>query len=113
MSDFSLQRSGKLPLRFNGERLAAADSKRPDGVRWSEVAIYRVDGGRYVVQTVGRTTHANERDRFAVTVCDGAEEVLRALVRENGRFTDLALRALDAAAAKDDALAAASAEELH
>lgn len=112
MIDFSLQRNGKLPLRFKGELIARTDSKRPDGVRWSEIAIYRVDDGRYVVQTIGRTTHQNERDRFAVVVCDGAADVLRALVRDNGRFTDLALRALNHAAAKDDAIAAASAEEL-
>jgi len=112
MSDFNLPRSGQLPLRFNGELLAVSDSKRPAAVRWSELEIYRVDDGRYVVHTVGRTTHHNERDRFTVTICDGAPEVLRALVRDNGRFTDLALRALSDAATKDAALAAASAEDL-
>jgi hypothetical protein len=112
MSEFSLQRSGQLPLRFNGELLAVADSKRPDGVRWSELGIYRLDDGRYVVHSVGRTKHPNERDRFAATICDGATAVLRALVRDNGRYTDLALRALSDAANKDRALADASAEDL-
>lgn len=112
MNHLHLQRSGQLPLRFNGELLAITDSKKADSVRWSEIAIYRADEARFIVHTIGRTTHPNEQDRFTVIVCEGAADVLRALARENGRFTNLALRALSAAAMKDAALTAASTEDL-
>ncbi len=109
---FSLQRNGKLPLRFDGKLLAISDDKRLKGVRWRELAIYRMSSGQYVVHTIRRTTRQNERDRSAVVVRDSALDVLRLLACDGGRLTALDWRTLGSAAVKDDMLGGVIAREL-
>lgn len=51
---FTLQRTGARPLQFRGDVLAAADSRAlardpRDVNRWHELAVYRTEGGRFVL----------------------------------------------------------------
>ena len=65
---------------FNGEQLAAISSYRgnvPD--RWTELVVYREEHGAYVVQSIGRSTWPNERDKFRATVCADEDAVLAEL----------------------------------
>jgi hypothetical protein len=60
---------GKRVLKFNAAVIGAATSERPGAPRWSELTIYRLPGGVYLVAKVGRSTvahtptceHANPR----------------------------------------------------
>lgn len=42
-------------IEFDGERVATASTERQDDPRWTEIEIFRTDGGRYVVHRVGRS----------------------------------------------------------
>jgi hypothetical protein len=50
-------RSGDQILHFEGERLSLASSDNPshDKPRWTEIAIYRTDEGKYVVSKIGKS----------------------------------------------------------
>lgn len=52
-------RDGKRVLRFNAEVIGATTSKRPGAPRWSELVVYRLRPGQYLVAKVGRSTMAH------------------------------------------------------
>lgn len=109
MSSFRVARHSERDLAFDGDLLADRTSHVDGASRWTEVRIYRTDTGRYVAETVGVSTMPGEHNRMTVRVLDTAAEVPDALrMTSGGRtyLTDLALDALDEAAAKDEALAA-------
>lgn len=55
-------RDGQRVLRFQADVLAAASSHRPGVLRWSEIVIYRLAGGQYVISKVGRSVVAHRPD---------------------------------------------------
>lgn len=61
--DHIVFRSGRPPLEFNGE-IIAADSSATSGEvknkRWHEVYVYKTDGGKYVVHVTYRTMWRGE-----------------------------------------------------
>lgn len=86
---------------------------------WSEVRIYRTDSGKYVAESLGM--HVTSPTRGRVRVVDTAGEVPDALKRrgfsrqdrkEVEYLTDLAVKALELAATKDDALAGVVVERI-
>lgn len=58
-------RDGQRPLTFMGWLLAESDSQSGDDVRWTELAMYRTTGNRYVIEKVGRSDvyHTDECSR--------------------------------------------------
>lgn len=62
-------RDGKRVLRFTAQVVGSVTSSRPGVPRWSELAVYRLQPGQYLVSKVGRSTvahlpscaHANPR----------------------------------------------------
>lgn len=46
-------RNGVQELEFTGEELSHASTERDDSVRWTEIKIYKTQGGNYVIQTLG------------------------------------------------------------
>lgn len=68
-------------IRFSGKKVAHVTSagKRTAGrgpnTRWSELALYRTESGRFVCHQVGRSQISGERDRLSGKVCASAEEV--------------------------------------
>lgn len=42
-------------MLFSGRLIAEASTERQDDPRWTEIAIYRTDTGRYVVNRIGRS----------------------------------------------------------
>ena len=80
--NFTLRRSGQPPLRFQGELIASADGQRRNGCkqdRWHELAVYRTQGGKYVVKIAYRTRWPGENDHEAAKVVDDARSVGTAL----------------------------------
>jgi hypothetical protein len=57
-------------IEFNGLLIAEASTERVDDPRWTEIQIYRTDGGQYVVHRVGRSVVYHVADgpcNFGVT----------------------------------------------
>lgn len=52
-------RDGPRVFRFQADVLAAASSHRPGVLRWSEIVIYRLADGQYVISKVGRSVVAH------------------------------------------------------
>ena len=65
-------------LSFDGELLGSASS-HSDKPRWMDVNIYSTTDGRYVVQKIGRTSLAGERDYYSAHVVDDAPSLITAL----------------------------------
>ncbi len=88
MTTFTLPRTGDRPLQFDGEQIAEADSRQPQGPcnnRWYELALYRTDGGKYVIAIGYRTQWQGELPRDEVHIeatAAGAVEVLRSTIPE-------------------------------
>lgn len=81
---FTLEIDNAPSIRFTGELMARAASSdnrartnRYSGQtgRWTELAIYKTKGGKFVCHQVGRTRWDGERDRFSGKVCQTPEEV--------------------------------------
>lgn len=71
-------------IRFTGELVARASSsdnnaagRRYSGQtgRWTELALYKTQGGKYICHQVGRTHWQGERDRRSGEVCETLAEV--------------------------------------
>jgi hypothetical protein len=81
--NYTLPRSGRAPLRFQGELLAESEGYRYTGreqTRWHNIAIYRTAGGKYVVSIQYRTRYQGETDHDAAEVIaqpSGVEATLR------------------------------------
>lgn len=83
METFLLTIDNAPDLRFTGERIAAASTSESNASpnysgqtgRWTELALYRTKGGKFVCHQVGRTLWQGERDRYSGQVCETEEEV--------------------------------------
>lgn len=78
MNPFKIDRTGNLPLAFQGEQLAEASTwaqSGPGNTRWHELRIYRSDSGRYVLEIAFRTLWENEIDRSDAYVLASPVEV--------------------------------------
>lgn len=85
METFILEIDNAPNIRFTGELLAEASSTDNQAMgssysgqtgRWTELAIYKTKGGKYICHQVGRTRWQGERDRFSGKVCETLEEVI-------------------------------------
>lgn len=112
---FRIARQGAVDLTFDGVLLAEESTRdEPGQTRWTEVRIYRTDTGKYVTETVGRSTRRGETDRITVFVHDSPADVPAGL-RRKGRsaltgqdtmfIPNVALDALTTAGKADPALA--------
>ena len=70
-----LQRDGAADIKFSGRVLAKASSQEDKG-RWTELALYRTEGVKYVCHSIGRTMWAGEHDRHAADVCETTDGVI-------------------------------------
>jgi hypothetical protein len=102
MKTFKLRRNGLPSLSFAGERIADVSSHSHEGPRqnrWTEICLYRTQGGKFVAWIVGRTCWQGESDRYEAHVCDTEADLIEALKQEDndGYLSDLAKEALDEA----------------
>jgi hypothetical protein len=79
-----VRRDNERDLRFTGTRIAARSSS-PDKARpnysgspgrWSELTLYKTEGGKWVAAKVGHTQWQGEKDRFSAAVCDTPQAVV-------------------------------------
>ena len=71
-------------IRFTGELVASAASSDNQAMgssysgqtgRWTELALYKTKGGKFICHQVGRTRWQGERDRYSGKVCESISEV--------------------------------------
>jgi hypothetical protein len=48
-------RDGNRLLTFDGELLASVSSREPDKDRWTEMSVFKTQGGSYILEKVGRS----------------------------------------------------------
>lgn len=79
METFTLDVDNKPNIRFNGELIAYASSSDNNASgssysgstgRWTELALYKTAGGKFICHQIGRTRWEGERDRYSAEVCD-------------------------------------------
>lgn len=84
METYTLEIDNEPNIRFTGELVATAASSDNKAVgssysgqtgRWTELALYKTKGGKYICHQIGRTCWQGERDRFSGKVCETLEEV--------------------------------------
>lgn len=84
METFTLEIDNAPSVRFTGEMVASAASSDNQAMgssysgqtgRWTELALYKTKGGKYICYQIGRTRWENERDRFSGKVCESLDEV--------------------------------------
>ena len=79
MAEFKLRRSGRAPLKFNGELLAEASSRAEKKTNrkasWHEIRVYRTAGGKYVLQVEYNSDYRQETPAWTAEVCDKASDV--------------------------------------
>lgn len=110
-----VRRDGARDLAFEGTVLATASSRRQygkDNTRWTEMTLYRLKSGKYVLAVVGRTLWQGEIDRHAGTVCETPQAVLAAMTQDDGYLSGLAKATLAEAAEADPGFAAILLEEV-
>lgn len=59
-------RDGARLLRFSGVVLGSATSQRGSAPRWSELVVYRLVDGNYLISKIGRSTVAHRPDCLRV-----------------------------------------------
>lgn len=75
MDRYEVRRDGARDLRFHGEQIAYASTRRHEGPgsnRWQELTLYRTRAGKLVASKVGRTIWQDEVDRHEAVVGDVA-----------------------------------------
>jgi hypothetical protein len=81
MKEFAITRDNERDLVFTGEIIASASSSpetsRSDFSgstgRWTELTLYKTQGGKYVCESIGRTQWQGEHDRHKGAVCETPE----------------------------------------
>lgn len=63
-------RDGSRLLTFKGVLLAGVSSRKFDAPRWTEMAVYKTEGGSYVLEKVGRSVVCH------ISGCDAAHSNL-------------------------------------
>ena len=63
MPEFSIPRTGRSPLRFNGEMLAEATSRTPSQKKkqsWHEIRTYQTPKGKFILEIAYRSDFRRE-----------------------------------------------------
>lgn len=84
METYILDLDNEPSLRFSGILLAEVKSSDDQAMgssysgqtgRWTELALYKTRGGRYICHQIGHTRWIGERTRYSGKVCATVEEV--------------------------------------
>ena len=59
---YRLRDKAEPDVEFTGVLLDAATTETPEATRWTEISIYRTDGGQYVIHRVGRSVLFHQHD---------------------------------------------------
>lgn len=99
--EFTLDRTGQRPLKFQGTRIGFGTTKHHDSTAWSEVTLYKTAGGRYIADVVYATQAQSEPDVSEALSCASADELIAALAGEDGKLDRAAFAACEDAVKTD------------
>ena len=80
MQNYTVKRDGLPPIVFTGEKIGHGTTKSVNGPgqnRWTEVDIYRTQGGKYITYVGRMTIWQGESDRRSATSKSAAEEIIQ------------------------------------
>ena len=113
---FNISRTGLPPMKFTGRKIAFASTKTVRGEgqnRWTEVAIYRTKGGKWIGYIGSITCWQGEFDHYKATSCDSPQSLIDWLRDDyNGTLGRASQEACEEAAKADAEFAAAFVEEV-
>jgi hypothetical protein len=84
METFTLEIDNAPSVRFTGELVASAASSDNQAMgsrysgqtgRWTELALYKTIGGKFICHQIGHTRWVGERTRYSGKVCESLDEV--------------------------------------
>ncbi len=82
METITLENHQGPDVRFQGEEIASTTSKAingPGSTRWTELTLYRSQGGKLICHEVGITCWEGEHNRYTVHFADDEKELIEAL----------------------------------
>jgi hypothetical protein len=102
MTTIHVKRDGQRDLKFEGELIAEVSSHVSRGERqnrWTEMALYKSQSGKFVVAIKGITIWQGEHDRYRGHVCGSTTQLVGTLIEDNGegKLSWLAKELLDKA----------------
>jgi hypothetical protein len=71
---FTLRRTGRRPLRFQGWQMVEAAGYTPAAKVWYDINIYQTVGGAVVVEAVAHRAAIGERDVTHIQICSSLGE---------------------------------------
>lgn len=79
MEKIELENHHGADVRFTGEKIAHATTQTylRDQTRWTELDLYRSEGGVWICHEIGRTMWEGEEDRFTVYVAVDEQELVQ------------------------------------
>jgi len=92
-SKIKIYRSNGVPLHFEGEVVAFVTTNKSGGApsggkkRWTELTLYRTNGGKFVAESVGVSTYKDEVNIISAEVFDKVEDALNFFRNKDGEFT--------------------------
>ncbi|MCO4319994.1 hypothetical protein [Aliidiomarina quisquiliarum] len=84
MKTLTIEIDNEANIRFTGELIGCASSSPNQAMgssysgkvgRWTELELYKTEGGKFICRQIGRTQWQGERDRFSGKVCESLGEV--------------------------------------
>lgn len=75
---------GESRVKFEGELVSEISTQRPRDWRWTELRGWRTKGGKIVVQSIGRSNCAGERNFIRAEIYDDADHMMKEM-----RYTPL------------------------
>ena len=75
MDKITVKNDNAPDLRFTGELMATASPQSASSGRWTELALYKTQTGKFVCSEIGYTQWQGERDHYKAKACNSVEEV--------------------------------------
>jgi len=109
MEEIIIERDGLKNLKFKGKELASASGRwvaNQKQDRWTEIAVYETESGKYVVTRNHYTLWQGEENSYSAEVCETPEAVIAELVNDDPyteyTLSDLAKKVLNELAEQND-----------
>ena len=78
--EYEVERDGDLNIKFTGHKIGFASSHDNDSVgRWTELTLYKTQGGKFICEQIGYTRWDGERNFHSGAVCNDADAVIEFL----------------------------------
>lgn len=79
METFKLNRSGKAPLKFNGELITESSSSDHNSTRWHEISVYKTDSKKWVVAVEFVSRWQGEASKDTVEYFNNPQDIAKYL----------------------------------